>query len=597
MAQYLQEHEAPEKIQTEGSAQYQPTDEDKEAIKLVEKLFDKAKKHKAIYDEKWINYYHMFRGKQWKEARPSYRHSEVFNMIFQSIQSTVPIQTDSRPRFSFLPQEPSDREFSDILNDVAESDWVRLNWLEQLTEVIYDANIYGTGTSECCYDADAMMGMGDISYKSFDPFYIFPDPSARDVNLDACYVVTAEPLDVDVIKRRYPDKKEFIKPDLVDMLSSSKNDLSPFRFKSPVDIKVTMEGGNPQELTYKDKALLVTLYTKSDEYEEDEVQSEETGEKAYEQKLKYPNGRKIVICNGVLLENNENPYDDGLFPFQRLINYTLPREFWGISEIEQLEGPQKTFNKLISFALDVLTLMGNPIWLNPTSSDVDSDMLTNRPGLVVEHNPGHAPTRIEGVQLQPYVLNLAQDIRVWFNEISGSQDITRGVQPSGITAASAISSLQDAAQTRLRQKARHLDAYLQSLGQQYVNRVFQFYTAPRVFRVTGKDGASKYFKMHVTTDDQGNKKATVENEGQVKEYAIKGQFDVRVSTGSSLPFAKAEKEQRMLNFFDRGIIDAEEVLKGTEYPNWEAVLQRVQERKEAEAQAAAQAQAQSQPPA
>ena len=72
---------------------------------------------------------------------------------------------------------------------------------------------------------------------------------------------------------------------------------------------------------------------------------------------------------------------------------------------------------------------------------------------------------------------------------------------------------------------------------------------------------------------------------------------MRVSTGSSLPFAKAEKEAKLLNLFDRQIIDAEEVLKGTDYPNFQAVLQRLEMKKQQEAQAAMMAQQQSAAPA
>lgn len=582
------EHEAPDMEEDNNGASYQPTPEETKLIKKVEKIFEKSKRHRSMYDEKWISNYHMFRGKQWKDARPSYRHSEVVNMIFQSIQSTVPIQTDQRPKFVFLPQEPSDREFSEILNEVSESDWQRQNWTEQLTEIVYDSNIYGTGLGECGYDPDALMGLGSVTFRSTDPFNAFPDSSARDVNLESESFVLAEPLDVSVIKKRFPKYKEFIKPDLADMLSSQKNDLSPLRFRSPVESRMTVEGGNSYELTSKDKALLITCYYKCDEY--DEKQTEE-GE--YEQILKYPLGRKIIICNGVLLENVPHPFDDGLFPFARLVNYTDPRVFWGISEVEQLEGPQKTFNKLISFALDVLTLMGNPVWLNPTSSDVDSANLTNRPGLVIDHNPGFAPQRVEGVQLQPYVLQLAESMRRWFNDTAGNQEVSQGVAPTGITAAAAISTLQDAAQTRMRLKARHLDAMLQNFGQQYVSRVFQFYTAPRIHRITGKDGAERYFKMHIATDEKtGQKMAIVEKDGVRKEYVIQGAFDVRVTTGSTLPFARAEKEQRLMNLFDRGILDAKEVLKGIDYPNWESVLQRISEEKAAAAQAQAQAQGQ-----
>jgi hypothetical protein len=72
------------------------------------------------------------------------------------------------------------------------------------------------------------------------------------------------------------------------------------------------------------------------------------------------------------------------------------------------------------------------------------------------------------------------------------------------------------------------------------------------------------------------------------DLEARGKLDVRVTTGSSLPFARAEKEQKLLSLFDRGIIDAEEVMKGMDFPNWEAILNRVQE-KQAQAAAAQQA--------
>lgn len=618
-----------------GAYHYEPTPEEKKAVKLVERLLSKAKRHRAQYDGKWVDYYHMFRGKQWKENRPSYRHSEVINHIFKSIQSTVPIQVDARPRFEFLPQEPSDMPISDLLNEAAESDWTRNGWSEQLLEVVYDANFYGTGLSSMLFDPKADYGKGAICYESIDPLYCYPDPDARDVNKKCCYFTYAEPMDVEKIKRMYPDKKEFIKPDMVDLTRESKTDLFPNRFRSPVDQRIVMEtSSSTSDGPDKHKALLVICYINADyltdEFDENEKIDTDpaTGEpiKSYEQVAKYPNGRKIVICNNVLLEDGPNPYDDGQIPYQRYVNYLLPREFWGISEVEQLEGPQKTFNKMVSFALDVMTLMGNPIWKVPTSTGIDTDNLTTRPGLVLEYDGDTPPTREEGVSLQPYVLQMIDRMAEWFDSVSGSQDVSRGVQPTGVTAASAISSLQEAAQTRIRQKSRNLDTYLQFLGQQWVSRTFQHRTAPEIYRLTGKDEAQKYFRMHVEDYEKTQtqmvadpatgqmvetqvptgeigKRMVVQpylpngqmNPQELQHYEIQGKFDVKVTTGSSLPFARAEKEQKLLNYFDRGIIDQEEVLKGSDYPNYQAVMQRMQEKAAADAQA--QAAAQAPPPA
>jgi len=609
---------APRPKQDEGtgsSAEYTPEPEERRTIKLVENLFEKAKKHRALYDEKWLDYYRMFRGKQWKEQRPSYRHSEVINLVFRTIQSTIPIQVDSRPRFEFLPQEPSDQPLADMLNMIAEADWIKYNWGEQLLEVVYDSNIYGTGLSKVV--AREAAGELKIVYESADPFYSFPDPDARDTNKDCGWFIYAEPLDVAKLKRRYPDKKDFIKADLQDLLKGSKTDFAPLKFRSPVDNKVVMEGGNAMDLVDKDKALCITCWM-SAEFLKDEFEevaktikdaAGEDDQQIFEQVARYPNGRKVVICNGVLLEDSPLGYDDGEIPFERYPNYVLPREFWGISEVEQLEGPQKTFNKLVSFVLDVLTLMGNPIWVVSTDAMIDPENLTNRPGLVVEKAKGSEVERQEGVQLQPYVLQMIDKMAEWFDSISGSQDVTRGVQPTGVTAATAINSLQEAAQTRIRQKARVMDYYLQNVGRHYASRVFQFKTAPEVYRITSNQGASQYFRMHVEpydkTDEMGQPtgdtgtRVHVQPMGpdgydptQAQVYEARASFDVKVTTGSSLPFAKAEKEQRLLNLFDRQIIDAQEVLKGVEYPNWEAVFNRMEQQK----QQAAMAQAQQPPP-
>jgi hypothetical protein len=76
-------------------------------------------------------------------------------------------------------------------------------------------------------------------------------------------------------------------------------------------------------------------------------------------------------------------------------------------------------------------------------------------------------------------------------------------------------------------------------------------------------------------------------EGEMREYQMKGEFDVRVSGGSNLPFEKNRLEQQSLALFDRQIIDAEEVLKNIKYPNAEAVLKRMAEKQAQAAQAQA----------
>lgn len=630
-APYLSEHEAYQSGTDGSKPGYTPSEDDRKSIELVEKLYSRAKKYRKRYDSKWIDFYKMFRGRQWKEVRPSYRHSEVVNFVFQTIQSMVPVLTDSSPKLEFLPTVPSQFELSDILNKVAENDWVHNNWLEIMTEILFDSHFYGTAFGYLGFDPKAEMGLGNILFESWDPMYCFPDPDARDINeRRSKYFCYAEPIALSQLKKEYPDKAKYLTSDVVDLTQGDKSDIYQVMFKSPVDSKLIVEGPSGYDSIQKDQALKITMYFKDDEAEELEskTDAEDAGPEVLgdtptlptdspTQKLKYPNGRKIVVAGGVLCEDGPMEFDDGQIPAIKLVNYVLPREFWGMGEIEQLEGPQKTLNKLVSFSLDVMTLMGNPIWVVDDTSGIDTDNLFNKPGLIVEKQAGSEVRREPGVTLQPFVMELTEKFKGWIDDISGQTDLSRGAEPSGVTAASAIEDLQQAQQTRLRLKARNMDAFLQKFGKMYLNRVFQYYSVPRIVRVSGDDGAGQFFHFHVEVlesdpktgepyvDSNGlpmpKKVANVTTTNQAgipstKQYEMTADFDVRISTGSTLPFSKAEKTNNSMTLFKLGVIDDEELLKNMDYPNYEAVLQRVKEKKQAQMQQqmAMQAQAQAQ---
>src|SRR3990167_1084367 len=590
---------------------YEPTPDEEKAIKLADHLYSKAKQARKAYDEKWIDFYRMFRGRQWKDQRPSYRHAEVINLIFRAIQADVPILTDGMPKPEFIPTEPGDMELAQIFNDLFDSDWHDGSWNMKMAEIIYDSHFYGAGFGSMKYDQSAALGAGRIIFQSEDTFCAFPDPYARNVNERSNYFVWAEPTSTELLKRENPDVAKYIKSDLLDLSKYERANFSEnIRYRQAGDSRIFTEGQSQYNLDDKDEALKIDCFIHDSEYCEEEVSevNKETGaeETKYMQRLKYPNGRFISMASGVLLGDGELPYDDRKFPYLRLINYILPHEFWGISEVEQLESPQKIFNKLISFTLDVLTMMGNPVWVVDTDSEVDTDNLYNRPGLIIEKAKGSEVRREAGVDLQPYVLQLIDRVKVWFDDMSGATDNSGGVDQSGVTAASAIQALQQASQTRLRQKTRNIDAFLQEMGKMYVSRVFQFYDSPRVFRVTGQNNSTRYFKFHVdkvpavdpitgqqTGDVQKIAKIRTLNlgtdgmyhEGEEKQYQMQGEFDVRVTTGSALPFEKNRIESQSKWLYEAQVIDAEEVLKNIKYPNAEAVLKRMADRAAMNAQA------------
>ena len=581
--------------------------EEQKLVKYLMKKFWMWKKVRDKVSKPWINYHKLYRGQQWSGKRPKWKSSEVVNMIWQTIQSSAPLQTDVRPKFVFLPQSPEDLEFASLIEKVSDADWERWGWMQKVLEVILDGYVVGTGISSMKYNFEKLYGLGVPEMASEEPFYIFPDPDCTGFNdCNSEGVFKAYPMTTSKLRQKYPKFADKIKQDTKDWLRDTKTCIKNSDF---YDFYQSTTMDMPEEVTSSKtenevpKTLVIEWYGKPKEYEEsveNHVDPNGVEKKTYVVRSKYPNGRFVVIANGIILEDGPLPYEDGLIPFSRYVNYADQRQFWGISEIEQLESPQRAFNKILSYAIDIMLYCSNPGWIISNDADVDTDNLTNQPGAVIEKSPSGQVERVQGAQLPPHFMQVLERLTGWFNDIAGQSEFSRGEAPGGVTASSAIEQLIAASRTRIRQKQRNLDDFLQDCGRQYINRILQYYTVPRVFRMTGKDGTPYFMKMSVEkiTDDRGDQitAAVLQSysnspDGRVvlsdpQRIFLRGELDIKVQAGSDLPFESSDKERKAMMLFDRQIIDAEEVLDQIQYPNKEKVLARIAEQQSAAQQAA-----------
>jgi hypothetical protein len=604
----MDEHMSADEKERGSSQSPEQSDEECALVKKTMEMFYRFKNYRKRYDSRWMDYYRLMRGNQWDYRRPKWKNSEVVNLIWQTIQSQIPLQTDVRPRFSFLAKEPNDIRFAETLDSIAESDFENQNWLRVIYEILWDAWIYGTSFASVHYDQESDYGMGAATFQSEDIFHCYPHPDANTINDNEsdCFFY-ASPISTEKVKRAFPDRAQYIKPDIFDRLKKERTELKTFTmsyFSSDKQLAEGHFGSSDNGQDDIERTMVIEAFYKPTDVEEElkeekeeGAEEEKEGKKKYIYKKKYPDGRHIVIANNMILYDGPLPYEDKLFPFAKLNNYILPREFYGVSEIEALESPQIVFNKLLSFSLDSLALTGNPIWIIDSNSEVDTDNLANIPGAVVEKNPGSEVRRESGVSLNPSMFNMLDRLVGWFNTVAGQSEFSQGEAPGGVTAASAIEQLIRASRQRVRQKQRNLDMFMKEAGRLYMNRVFQYYTVPKIFRITNSDGSQMFRKFRVESDQEGNRVAIYSDfeetprgiiEGREEKLLLKGNLDIRVTTGSELPFDVADNERKALALFDRGIIDAEEVLTRIEYPNKERVLQRMAQLMQQQAPAGAQ---------
>jgi hypothetical protein len=262
---------------------------------------------------------------------------------------------------------------------------------------------------------------------------------------------------------------------------------------------------------------------------------------------------------------------------------------------------QKVLNKSWDNIVRYMTLMANPVWFNQRDSGVNSDDITNDVALVIEADDINRIKRDIPPALPPAALELPQMVMRISEIISGINDVSQGRKPAGIQAGVAIEALQEAAQTRIRLKDRNLEVSLAQMGSQVIQLIFQYYTSPRVIRITGNENWPQYFEFYIQNTEQGyvmNRKRHMpqpETGKYVPETGFsqigpsKGVFDIKVQSGTSLPFAKEQRMNLAMQLRKQSDLSREGLYEALEWPNSQEELQRMAEQEAQQAQAAQQA--------
>lgn len=525
---------------------FETTEEEKSVWAFVEKRYEEGKE--ARPDADWSRWLDLYNFKHWKEKRPTYKASIVTNFCFSNVETVVPIMTDQPPRVHILPQEDNDIKYAEVMRQVLDYVWTSVCDLDYLLpNVLRTTMVLGTSFAKVNWNKEKGV-LGDIEVIPLKPESVYIDPNAREVE-DAAFVIIAETKTLEEIRELYPEQGGRVLPD--------KTSSSP-----------------------RDSALLLECWFRDRTVEEHKEKIELAGEdeNLFAKRKKYPRGRVIIAANRVILKDKHNPYKDGKFPFVRFVDHPRTHSVWGIGEIEPIESLQLEHNKRKSQVIDIMNLMSNPIWIIDKQAGVDVNNLTNRPGLVVQKNRGTDVRREEPPRLPPHVLQSIQHTESNIDTISGIHDVTQGRKPTGVTAASSILELQEAAQVKLRLKTRYFEASLRVLAKMIISRIQQFYTEDRLIRLVSPESAPQIFMFSSSmeiTDEQTNK----------KRNPFKQNFDIKIATGSTLPVSKTARAQQGQMLFTLNAIDQEALLEAYDWPNRKAIIERMNAARQAQMEA------------
>jgi len=530
----------------------------------------------------WLD---IFYGEHWPTSTPSFRPPIVANELRTLILAEASDLADSVPRV-YITRDPRkggrDREAERALHAV----WRKNNVDMVLTYAAMWALLVGTGFIEVWWDVDAFAGLGEIRVNERDPRSVLPDPDAKN-DEDWMFRILETTLDLYEIRRLFPVKGALVKPE--DRMSikagaDSGHDAAGkfMKFASPL-----YPGGDgindPPLIGYKKARARVldcilldptteTTYEESKDVSGKPIKDAQ-GNPILQQKVKakYPNGRRIVGSNGIILYDGPNPNPKGYTTkldtgiVRVVLEPTLDR-FWGSGFVHQTAQLQLAADKLLSALVENAIRLNNGMVVSTGNTGLDMETFASIPGQLVQINPG---SQLEVKYPQPMPPDMTQapwrmlDLQ---RRILGFQDARVGMPSRGNVSADLTETEISQGQSTTRLRARMLHSVVQRVAEMIFSRMCMNYTTERVIPAV---------------DGEEFNPVTWRPVDRPEKYAI------YVDPASMTIMSKTLLKRLGTMLFKLGAIDRKSLLETLGWPAWSEVSQRLDDKEKAQIMAQA----------
>jgi hypothetical protein len=256
---------------------------------------------------------------------------------------------------------------------------------------------------------------------------------------------------------------------------------------------------------------------------------------------KFPAGAVVTWAGETILNVTEEwPFQYTDYPFTKM-EHVPTGQFYAQSVIPDLIPLQKEMNRTRSQIIESKNRMAKPQLIAPRGS-VDPTKMTSEPGLVIFYTPGFTPPQpLPLVAVPSYVIDEITRCQRDMDDISGQHEISKGNAPTGVSAATAISFLQEQDDAMISPTITSLEECVARIGTHILSHVDQFWEAERTIKSVGENNAFDVV--------------------QFNKAAINGNTDLNVQAGSATPRSTAAKQAFIMEMMDKKYITPEQGLK------------------------------------
>jgi hypothetical protein len=466
------------------------------------------------YGNQYLEVTPLVGGKLILPKAPPYRVRQTVNRIRPAIRTELARITSQKPTASVIPASSEDEDLAAAY--AAEQLWESISYRNKLDTqfrlAAWWALITGTGFVKTWWDSSARSddgSPGNIRYAAVTPYHLFVPDLRTCFIQDQPFILNVYTRTVESLRQMYGNKINDM--GIVPNVIASQEILE--------DAVLNLAGTGRSE---PDSVLCFEMWAKPGAH-----------------KLLPDGGLVHVVGQQVLHWSRQGiPYQHGRYPFTKF-GHIPTGKFYDESIILDLMGLQREYNRTRSQIIEAKNRMAKPQLLAAQGSVVASK-ITTEPGQIIFYKPGLPPPQPLPLQSLPsYVLQEQDRILLDMEDISGQHQVSRGSAPPGVTAATAISFLQEKDDSLLSHTYANVEEGMEDIAYQTLELVKQYWDTARTVKTVGSDGFFDVIEL------KGADICT----------------DIRMEGGSALPTSKSARQAFLMDMMKMGFIPPEEGLK------------------------------------
>ncbi len=431
---------------------------------------------------------------------------------------------ESYPEPNILPREENDtdeaRNLSAIIPCVLEQ-----NAFEQTySDVMWQKLKTGTGVYKVVWDQSRLNGLGDITIRRVNLLNLYWEPGITDIQ-QSRYLFHTELESKEELCQRYPQ--------LTGRLNG----------KSFVSTRFLYDDG----VSDSDKATVIDVYYRKQVKGKNTLQYAKFVDDVvlYATENDFTQGVDI-FGNLKACPAEAGLYDHGKYPFVFDTLYPIEGSPCGYGFVDLCRNPQTEIDLLKTAFVRNARVGAVPRYFSRIDGNVRQDQFLDLEQALVQvsGNVDEATLRrIEHCPLDGNYISLLDRTIDELRQTSGNTEASTGAVTSGVTAASAIAALQEAAGKGSRDATLNSYRAFSQVVELVIELIRQFYHMPRQFRIVGQYGAPQFI--------------TYTNAGlQMQGYRLPV-FDIKISAQKKSVYTKVSQNELALQFFKLGFFNPE----------------------------------------